>query len=522
MAQDTGPAMGMSVGATALCAVTADRAITRRPVLTLYRDRPSRIGTPSENPDALSDLDEHGLVVTDFVDRVGEAEPVAAADGSTHRAEQLLADALHALAYTVTEGDPLPPAVAVTHPAHWSRRAVDALRTALGRVSEWSQQPVSLTSDVVAVLTALRANPGLPDQGVIAVCDFGGSGTSITLVDAARDYEPIGVTRRHTAFSGDVIDQALLDHVVADLSSNGSDDGPPTVGSLTRLRSQCRDAKERLSTETVAELAGFHGGAWLTRAELDEAIRQPLAGCLTVVENTLADNDIARDRLAAIVSAGGGANLPAVTTALAGHFGVPVITSPRPQLTAAIGAALGVAGTVTPAPKVAVPTAETPSDAPVPTPTPPSPPVETVQPLLATDEPAATAAAVEPSRPRPTPPRPRPSVEPEAAAGAGGISWYRRPVPVIIVAAVLALLMGTIAVFVLRRAADGGSESDIPGPVATTTVIAPRTELPPAPVPVLPPVLPNLEGPELPENPGVPGTPAVPPTPGLTEEPTSP
>src|SRR5690625_775402 len=334
MAHDTGPAVGMSVGATALAAVTADHAISRRPVLTLFRDRPSQIGMPSENSAVNADLDERGLVVTDFVDRVGGGAPVVAGDGSTHRAEQLLGDGLHALAYAATEGRPIPPAVAVAHPAHWSREAVEALRTALGRVSEWAQHPVSLLSDISAVLTALQANPGLPDHGVIAVCDFGGSGTNISLVDAGREFAQIGATRRNTTFCGDVIDQALLDHVVADLGGNG--DGPPTVGSLTRLRSQCRDAKEQLSTETVAELAGFHGGVWLTRAELDEALRQPLDGFFTALQHTLDDNEITPDDLAAIVSVGGGANMPSVTNGLSQRFESAVISSPRPQLTAGI------------------------------------------------------------------------------------------------------------------------------------------------------------------------------------------
>ncbi|HXY63857.1 MAG TPA: hypothetical protein VEI45_05745, partial [Mycobacterium sp.] len=59
-------ALGLSVGATNLAAVTAERAVTRRPVLTLYRQRPPEVGVPSENPM----LNEPGLVISDFVDRV--------------------------------------------------------------------------------------------------------------------------------------------------------------------------------------------------------------------------------------------------------------------------------------------------------------------------------------------------------------------------------------------------------------------------------------------------------------------
>lgn len=504
--------MGMSVGATALAAVTADRAITRRPVLTLFRDRPSQIGMPSEKSAGNPDLDERGLVVTDFVDRVGGGSPVVAGDGSTHRAEQLLGDGLHALAYAATDGRPIPPAVAVTHPAHWTREAVGALRTALGRVSEWAQHPVALMSDTTAALTALQANPGLPDHGIIAVCDFGGSGTNITLVDAGRGFEPIGGTLRNTTFCGDVIDQALLDHVVADLGGNG--DGPPTVGSLTRLRGQCRDAKEQLSTETVAELAGFHGGVWLTRAELDEALRQPLDGFFKVLQGALDDNEVLPGDLSAIVSVGGGANMPAVTTGLSQRFGTAVISSPRPQLTAAIGAALSVAGNVVAMPKKAPPPAE------------PPPFPETVPPPEHTPPPAESASDVTPQPlitppPRPAPVSPRqpaaPEPEPDDSRDRTEVEWYRRPIPVVIVAAVIAMLLGTVAVLVLRRAADNDQDSGVPTAVSTTTTTASSTvELPPAFAPQPEPV-----PPAVPEAPGAPESPAY-PAPETTEAPLAP
>ncbi len=45
-----------------------------------------------------------------------------------------------------------------------------------------------VTSDAVAALTALRTHPGLPARGVVALCDFGATGTTITLADAAADF----------------------------------------------------------------------------------------------------------------------------------------------------------------------------------------------------------------------------------------------------------------------------------------------------------------------------------------------
>jgi len=198
MTDATKPALGLSVGATTLTAVTADRTVTRR-----------------------LRLDGSGLVLADFVDRVGDPVGIVARDGSVHPGEALLADALRALAYAATAGRPLPVATAVTHPAHWRPGAVEALRRALRRIPEWAADEPLLIADIAAAATALQSDPGLPARGVVALCDFGGSGTSITLLNAAAGYRPIVPTVRHLDFSGDLIDQGLLAHVVAELWAGG-------------------------------------------------------------------------------------------------------------------------------------------------------------------------------------------------------------------------------------------------------------------------------------------------------------
>ena len=335
--------MGLSIGATNLAAVTADLAIIRKPVLTLYRQRPPEVGVPSENPS----LDQPGLVITDFVDGVGKPVGIVAADGSVHRSEGLVADALRALAYTATGGRALPEHIAVTYPAHWPSKAVDTLGAALGWVSQWTKpvHPLLLIPDAAATLVAVKANPGVPARGTVAVCDFGGSGSSITLMDAAN-YQAVAPTVRHDDFSGDMIDQALLTAVMANMPGTGSFDpsGKSAIGSLRRLRAGCRSAKEQLSSSTVTtftdDLTGVRGDIRLTKDELDEAIRESLNNFVALLDETLQRNGI-RD-LVAVVSVGGGANIPLVTTTLSGHLRVPVVTTPRPQLTAAVGGALKV------------------------------------------------------------------------------------------------------------------------------------------------------------------------------------
>jgi actin-like ATPase involved in cell morphogenesis len=471
-------ALGLSIGATNLAAVTADRAVTRKPVLTLYRQRPPEVGVPSENPK----LNEPGLVITDFVDRVGDPAGITAADGTTHRSETLVADALRALAYTATDGVALPDAVAVTHPAHWDSAAIDAIRDALSRVSEWSRGRLAVLPDSTAALFALQANPGVPGRGIVAVCDFGGSGTTLTLVDAANAYQAIAPAARHAEFSGDRIDQALLTYVVSDLSSAGSFDTAATsaIGSLTRLRSACRYAKEQLSatiaTEVTADVPGYRGEIRLTRGDLDEAIRQPLDGFVGFFHSMLQRNGIGLEDLAAVASVGGGAAIPLVTRTLSEQSGALVITAPRPHLTAAVGAALRAAGgpgdsdtALAPTAAGSIADATTRSGVAADVGSPPA---------LAWSE-AGDDSGIMPLRAGEYADEAVPSVRPEAQADLASQSravaadaWYRRPVVVAVGTALAVLAVGAGIMITLRH-----TSSSTPAPSVSTTV-APTNQNP--------------------------------------------
>ncbi|MCV7080689.1 hypothetical protein H7H37_04605, partial [Mycolicibacterium insubricum] len=158
--------------------------------------------------------------------------------------------------------------------AHYRELAADHLEVLAGDKGEenlgldpttWARLAAirpTLVPDTLATLTALHADPGLPDTGVIALLDFGASGTGLTLVDAATGFTPIGETQR-LPFSGDEVDAAVLRAVLTDLERHGDVDPAATaaVGSLVRLRHECRVAKERLSAEPAVSLV-----AALTRA----------------------------------------------------------------------------------------------------------------------------------------------------------------------------------------------------------------------------------------------------------------
>ena len=116
------------------------------------------------------------------------------------------------------------------------------------------------------------------------------------------------------------------------------------VGSLVRLRDECRRAKERLSAETatavVADLPGHRADIRVTRTELEDLMAAPLAEFLAVLDETLERYGVPAASVSAVATVGGGARIPLITQRLSEHLRAPVVTTPHPQLTAAEGAAL--------------------------------------------------------------------------------------------------------------------------------------------------------------------------------------
>jgi len=330
--------LGLSIGMTNLVAARVGRPpVTRRSILTVYSDRAPEVGVPGDGTPP-------GVVLSGFVDRVGDPVPIVAADGSAHRGEQVLAEALAAMARSVDGGAP----VAIAVPAHWGPATIGALRGALRSrpILAPDGLPAALIPDASAALAALQAAPGLPTQGVVALVDLGGSGTSVTLADAGANLDLVGQTVRYQDFSGDAIDQALLDHVLTGIAEAGGADpaGTAAVGSLARLRDDCRRAKEQLSEQTAAvvpvDLPGYRSDIRVTRPELEQLLTEPLNGLLTAIDDTLQRAGVAAAGIAAVATVGGGAAIPVVTQRLSERLRAPVITTPEPTLNVAAGAAL--------------------------------------------------------------------------------------------------------------------------------------------------------------------------------------
>ena len=334
--------LGLSIGTTNLVAASnGSLPVLRRAVLSLYPHCAPKIGLPVEN------LHEPGMLMSGFVQRIGDSVALVSGDGSSHDADLLAVEALDAMVLAAG-ADASSADISIAVPAYWKPGAVQALRnglrTHLGFVR--SGMAPRLVSDAIASLTAANVELCLAATGVVALLDFGGTGTSATLVDLSGDFQPASATLRYADFSGDEIDQAVMLRVFEELGHGSGIDPASTagVGQLGQLREQCRAAKERLSTHAVTEFAAELGGRRctmrLTRDELGDLIQDRLTGFIYAFDKMLARYSKGWADLAAVVTVGGGASIPLINERLSVHSRRPVVTISQPAFAAAMGALL--------------------------------------------------------------------------------------------------------------------------------------------------------------------------------------
>jgi hypothetical protein len=336
--------LGLSIGTTNLVAAcNGTPPVTRRAVLTLYPHCAPKIGMPEENPNP--NLTEPGTLMSGFVERIGDPAALVSSDGSAHDPDLLAVEALDAMV-RAAGADAASSDISIAVPSYWKPATVQALRDGLCThvgIARSGMAP-RLVSDAIASLTAANAELCLAATGVVGLLDFGGTGTSATLVDLSGDFQPASATMRYADFSGDQIDEALLLRVFEELGSGSGIDPASTagVGQLGQVREQCRAAKERLSTDTVTELVAELGGRScsirLTRDELGDLIQDRLTGFIYAFDKMLVRYRKSWADLAAVVTVGGGARIPLITERLSVHSRRPVVSISQPALAAAAGA----------------------------------------------------------------------------------------------------------------------------------------------------------------------------------------
>lgn len=230
-----------------------------------------------------------------------------------------------AAALATRHDDPTPPGdIAV---AYRDREQAQTIRSAIGR----QRRDVRLISESTAALGYLRHTGLLERYETVAIIDLGASGATVTVADQADDT--VLRSERTAAISGNAIDELILQHLLdCHLARRG------TRPNRNMLLNRSRAAKEHLSIAQAVTIDHVAGQPLkLTRADFDELISDLLRELAVFARGVFARAPKFPESVAVI---GGGANIPAVVTALDEQLDVPVCTVPEPEAAVAKGAAL--------------------------------------------------------------------------------------------------------------------------------------------------------------------------------------
>ena len=274
--------LGLSIGTTNLVAArNGSPPVARRAVLTLYPHCAPKIGVPEEDPGFV----EPGMLMSGFVERIGDSVALVSGDGSSSRPRP--ADGRGAgrdggcrRRRREFFGDrDRRSGVLETGKIQALR---NGLRTHVGFVR--SGMAPRLVSDAVASLTAANAELDLPDDRRVRAARLrrrrhlrhpaGGRERRDRLRtrqrhNALHRTSPVTRSTRRCCFA------SSRNWATAAASTRPA---PPAVGQLGELRDQCRAAKERLSTDTVTELAGELGRRRCSMTVTRRRARRPDTG----------------------------------------------------------------------------------------------------------------------------------------------------------------------------------------------------------------------------------------------------
>jgi len=332
-----------SAGASAVAVPLGSRSTTVPSVIHLGAEGELLVGDAAERR-ALVDPDR---VARRFKRRVGDDTPLLLGSDAYH-AHTLAARMIAWVVDQVTQRQgSAPDEVAVTHPASWGSHKLDLL---LRSLTAAGVDRVRLISEPAAAAFAYAHSGRLAPHATVAVYDLGGATFDACLLRGRGSaFEPVGRPVGLPNLGGIDFDDAVLDHVLEGLgrTSTSLDPADPMVmTALNRLRRECVDAKEALSSDTSATIPVLLGelstSVRITRAEFEALIAPGIAATIEALDAALDSAELAPGEFAHLLLTGGSSRIPLIAQTLSAHYG-PGVRLDReldPKLAVAIGAAL--------------------------------------------------------------------------------------------------------------------------------------------------------------------------------------
>jgi molecular chaperone DnaK len=289
-------------------------------------------------------LTEPHRVAREFKRRMGDTTPILLG-GVPQSAEALAARLLRAVADQVIgrEGG-APASICVSYPANWGPYKIDLMRQAV-RMADLDG-PVIYTTEPEAAAVSYAQQQRIEPGAIVAVYDLGG-GTfdAAVLRKTGIGFDILGRPEGIERLGGIDFDAAVFNHVRAALGGKLDEldeDDATAIAAVARLREECVNAKEALSSDTdttIPVLLPHHATeVRLTRSEFEAMVRPALYGSVEALKRALRSADCAPDQVHSILLVGGSSRMPIVAQLVGAEFGRPVAVDAHPKHGVALGA----------------------------------------------------------------------------------------------------------------------------------------------------------------------------------------
>jgi actin-like ATPase involved in cell morphogenesis len=312
------------------------------PSVVLLRQDETFLTGETANRRALSEPDR---VAREFKRRLGDTTPILLG-GVPYSAEALMARLLRSVITEVSTREGGEPAlICVCHPANWGPYKTDLLRQAV-RIADL-EQPVTLVTEPEAAAVFYARQQRIDPGSVVAVYDLGG-GTfdAAVLRKTQTGFEILGQPEGIERLGGIDFDAAVFSHVARVLGGKLAEldeDSPAAIAAVARLKEECTEAKEALSTDTDVTipvlLPNVSTEVRLTRAELEAMVRPALSDSIEALKRAIRSAGVTPEDLDTVLLVGGSSRMPIVSQLVAAELGRPVAADAHPKHAVALGAA---------------------------------------------------------------------------------------------------------------------------------------------------------------------------------------
>lgn len=346
------PILGVDLGTTYTAAATAAGGVAPEmvglgnrhaeipSVLLLKSDGEFLAGEAAER----RSFGEPDRVARQFKRRLGDATPLLL--GSSPFSPEALLGRL--LRHVVSRAAELRAtsfaSVVVCHPANYGPYRMELLAQA-AKMAELGD--VRFLPEPVAAAIHYTDQATLDPGEIVVVYDFGGGTFDVAVLRRTGElFEVLGTPAGLEHLGGLDLDEAVFGHVIRSLEGQFETldpDDAATQAAVSRLRDECKAAKEALSSDTDTSipvlLPGVQSEVRLTRTEFETMILPSVVDTVATTTRAIREAGLEPGDVGRILLVGGSARVPLVAQLLNEELGRPIAIDTHPKYAIALGAA---------------------------------------------------------------------------------------------------------------------------------------------------------------------------------------